>query len=79
VPCLRPALVHGDFHSYNILLCNDGSAKAVRQQLPYAESRKLKSLAVPIRDQYRHSVELHRHDLLRCMLNGLTRATHDKA
>jgi aminoglycoside phosphotransferase (APT) family kinase protein len=25
VPCLRPAIVHGDFHYDNILLCDDGS------------------------------------------------------
>jgi ubiquinone/menaquinone biosynthesis C-methylase UbiE len=43
VPCLQPALVHGDFHPYNILLRDDGSAEAVRQQLPCAESRKLRA------------------------------------
>jgi aminoglycoside phosphotransferase (APT) family kinase protein len=29
VPCLSPALVHGDFHPYNILLRPDGSAVVI--------------------------------------------------
>ena len=32
VPCLRPSLVHGDFHPWNVLLRDDGSAVVIDWQ-----------------------------------------------